>query len=192
MKILFLRHGESIDDLTDQYGGWFDLPLTPKGESQAVNCAEKIISLETRFKKIYTSNLSRAKQFAAILSSRLCIPFQEFVYLKEMNRNGILTGLNRTHAKKDYPELVEQFENGKTVPGAETYEELTKRALTGFEILLNNNDDNFIVLSHGTFLRCLLKERYKIEIEKFGDGGFVLLDNNEIVNSDQIKFVQID
>ncbi|MBP9759350.1 histidine phosphatase family protein [Candidatus Dojkabacteria bacterium] len=189
MKILFLRHGESIDDLTDQYGGWCDLALTPKGESQALETAEKIIGLEIKFNKIYTSNLIRAKQFAAILSSKLSIPFQEFVYLKEMNRNGILTGLNRTQAKKDYPELVEQFENGKAVPGAETYEELTNRALAGFETLLKNNNDNFIVLSHGTFLSCLLKEKYKIEIEKFGDGGFIILDNNEILHTDQIKFV---
>ena len=34
MKLLLVRHGESVDDLTDSYGGWADFPLTPKGHAQ--------------------------------------------------------------------------------------------------------------------------------------------------------------
>jgi broad specificity phosphatase PhoE len=162
MKILFVRHGESIDDLTDQYGGWYDLPLTPKGESQIQESAVKISGLDIKFTKIYTSNLLRAKQSAAILSSTLGILFEEFVYLKEMNRNGILTGLNRTQAKKIYPELVDLMEKGKVVPGAEPYTELTSRALVGIDILLKNNTENFIVLSHRNFLKCLLKKNTRL------------------------------
>lgn len=31
MKILFVRHGESIDDIEDRYGGAADFDLTEKG-----------------------------------------------------------------------------------------------------------------------------------------------------------------
>lgn len=43
MKILFVRHGESVDDIEDRYGGSADFDLTKKGRKQVSVTAIKFL-----------------------------------------------------------------------------------------------------------------------------------------------------
>ena len=52
MKLLFVRHGESEDDLIDAYGGWADFPLTENGREQITETAQKIGKLNLKFDKL--------------------------------------------------------------------------------------------------------------------------------------------
>ena len=60
MKILFVRHGESVDDIEDRYGGWSDFDLTEKGKRQLMESAEKIAKLNEKFEIILSSPLKPA------------------------------------------------------------------------------------------------------------------------------------
>jgi 2,3-bisphosphoglycerate-dependent phosphoglycerate mutase len=127
MKLLFVRHGESVDDIEDRYGGWADFNLTEKGLKQASECAEKFSSLDEKFEVVLTSPLKRAFQVAEIIAKKLDIEVEVFEYLKERNLNGVLTGLTRIEAKEKYPEQVEIHSRWEFVDGSERTEDFNVR-----------------------------------------------------------------
>lgn len=43
MRILFTRHGESVDDIEDRYGGAADFDLIKKGKEQISESAKKLL-----------------------------------------------------------------------------------------------------------------------------------------------------
>ena len=42
MKVVLIRHGESIANFENYWTGWLDVPLTKKGEEQAKAAGNKI------------------------------------------------------------------------------------------------------------------------------------------------------
>ncbi|MFC1722474.1 phosphoglycerate mutase family protein, partial [Patescibacteria group bacterium] len=81
MKLLFIRHGESEDDLIKAYGGWGDFHLTTNGKAQIEITAEKINALNIPFDKILTSPLIRAQESAQIIATKLSIPIEIFEFV---------------------------------------------------------------------------------------------------------------
>lgn len=177
MKILFMRHGESVDDLTDQYGGWGDFPLTPKGQQQIEKSSLAIKALELDFNKILTSPLMRARESANILSNELRVPVEEFLYVKEKNGYGLLSGMNKTLARELYPELVAMMENGY-VYGAEPEDEFEKRVLASVNIIFEMELESVAVVTHGGYLTNLFEKVLERELTEKSDGGFILLEGD--------------
>jgi broad specificity phosphatase PhoE len=173
MKILFLRHGESVDDIENRYGGWSDYPLTPKGEKQILTSTEKVRKLNENFQIILTSPLQRAVGAAQILSKGLGIPFEVFEFIKERNSYGILSGMNKEEAFAKYPEIVKKLNKGKYIYGSERYEDLVERVKKSIELLKKDGRD-MIVVSHGNFLKCIFKEVVGRKLIGYEDGGFSL------------------
>ena len=158
MKILFVRHGESVDDIEDRYGGCADFDLTEKGKGQAVETAEKISSLNEKFEVILSSPLKRALQSANIISSELGLEVEIFEYLKERNLNGVLTGLVRSEAKLKYPEQVEAHSRWEYVDGSERTEDFNSRVKNAIKYLLEMKYNSLVVVTHGLFLKTFFKE----------------------------------
>lgn len=192
MKILFVRHGESVDDIEDRYGGWADFDLTEKGKEQITQSVQKISALGEKFEVVLTSPLKRAFQAAEIIVNQLDIKLEVFEYLKERNLNGILTGMIRSEAKVKYPQLVEAHANWQYVDGSERTEDFTSRVNNAVKILVNMKYNSAIAVTHGLFLRTLFKEMMNINITKVGDGGFALIECNlgnfNILEADGIEF----
>lgn len=179
MKILFVRHGESVDDIEDRYGGSADFDLTEKGREQVFESANKISSLNEKFDVVLSSPLKRALQTAAIIASELGIDVEVFEYLKERNLNGVLTGLVRNEAKIKYPEVVETHNRWEYVDGSERTEDFNNRVKNAIKYLLKMEYGSLIAVTHGLFLKAFFKEVMNKDIKKVGDGGFVLLEEND-------------
>jgi 2,3-bisphosphoglycerate-dependent phosphoglycerate mutase len=179
MKILFVRHGESVDDIEDRYGGSADLDLTEKGKKQVSETAKKISSLNEKFKIILTSPLKRASQSAEIIANELHLEVEVFEYLKERNLNGVLTGLVRSEAMKKYPEVVETHNRWEYVDGSERTEDFNNRVKNAIKYLLKMEYSSLVAVTHGLFLKTFFKEKMNIDIKKVGDGGFILLEENK-------------
>lgn len=192
MKILFVRHGESVDDIEDRYGGAADFDLTEKGKHQVSESAKKISSLDEKFEVILSSPLKRASQSAEIISKELGIKVEIFEYLKERNLNGVLTGLTRTEAKEKYPEVVETHNRWEYVDGSEREEDFNNRVRNGIKYLLNMKYGSVVMVTHGLFLRAFFKEMMDIDVKKVADGSFVLLSEKdgrfEILEEDGIEY----
>lgn len=194
MKILFVRHGESVDDIEDRFGGWADFDLTEKGNKQCVESAEKISSLDEKFEVVLSSPLKRALQAAEIIADHLDIKVEVFEYLKERNLNGVLTGMKRSEAKEKYPDQVKKHENYEFVDGSERVEDMNDRVKTAIELLLKMPYNSLVAVTHGLFLKTFFKELMNINIKRVGDGGFALIeekDNNfKILFEDGIEYEQ--
>ncbi|MCA9386096.1 histidine phosphatase family protein, partial [Candidatus Dojkabacteria bacterium] len=173
MQILFIRHGESTDDLTDQLGGWADFPLTPKGIEQIKESAKRITTLNVNFDIVLASPLIRAQESGRILANEFSLPLETFLYLKEKNGYGLLSGLNKDYAKKSYPELWDDMQNGY-VYGAEPEDMFSKRVKIATEKLIERSEKNIIAVTHGGFMKKMFDIVLGKDIQKTGDGGFAL------------------
>jgi broad specificity phosphatase PhoE len=190
MYILFLRHGESQDDLENRYGGWGDFPLTEKGREQVSFKIDSIKELKKDFKVILSSPLARALTSAKILSENLNIPVEVLEYIKERNTYGILTGMEKNEAKSKYPDQVENYGNENYVDGSERKEDIDQRVKKALDIIKNKGLKNVIVVTHGVFLKHLFALFGK-KITKKEDGGWILVnltdDKLEVISSNGIK-----
>ena len=57
MKIYFMRHGESENNLNGRMTGWMDAPLTERGVEQARAASVKLRGIT--FDKVFSSDLVR-------------------------------------------------------------------------------------------------------------------------------------
>jgi broad specificity phosphatase PhoE len=178
MKILFVRHGESVDDLENRYGGWADFSLTEKGRHQLEQSAGRITSLDANFEIIYTSPLKRALESASILSQKINIPVEVFPYVKERNSYGLLSGMEKDWVKHRYPDLVEALEQDNYVDGSERYDDLVSRVKTSIDLLTSNSLQAIIVVTHGGYLKCFIQEILGKSLIKKEDGGMILIETN--------------
>ncbi|MFC1649577.1 histidine phosphatase family protein [Patescibacteria group bacterium] len=192
MKILFVRHGESLDDNEDRYGGWADFDLTEKGKKQAKESANKISSLDEKFEVILSSPLKRALQAAEIIASQLDIEVEAFEYLKERNLNGVLTGLTRSEAKKKYPDQVSRHASWEYVDGSERTEDFNIRVKNAIKYLLKMEHGPLVAVTHGLFMKTFFKEMMNINITRVVDGGFVLVEEKNgkfnVLKEDGIEY----
>ena len=192
MNILFFRHGESTDDIDNQYGGWADFELTAAGKENIEKRIALIIDLKITFQKIYSSPLKRALQTAGILSTKLSLDVEVCEFLKERNTYGILSGMNKDEAKKKYPDLVRKSDKKEYVYGSERKADMISRVQKTIEILETTQYSSIIAVTHGNFMRFLMKELCEKEINKVGDGGFILTDISNgkinILTTDLIEF----
>lgn len=180
MRVIFVRHGESQDDIDNCYGGWADFPLTDKGKMQiadtVVRLQKWLSSSETKLDKIFTSPLQRAKSTAGILSKGLGVKMQELLWIKERNTYGLLCGVNKDYAKKEYPDLWSDYEEGRYVAGQEREEDVKIRVKTAVEKLQATGLKCVIAVTHGNFMKALMPELVGKTITKKEDGGFIVID----------------
>jgi len=71
VPILLLRHGQSEWNAVRRWQGTADSPLTELGREQAATTARLLVALRLDFASIWTSNLRRASQTAAIIAGAL-------------------------------------------------------------------------------------------------------------------------
>jgi len=103
-KLILIRHGESEWNLLNQFTGWRDVDLTPKGVEEAKHAGQilKEANLDIRF--TYTSYLKRAiKTLNYVLEEmdRLWLPVEKTWRLNEKHY-GALQGQNKTEAVAKY------------------------------------------------------------------------------------------
>lgn len=101
--VVLLRHGESEWNLKNQFTGWANPPLTPKGKAEARLAGKLLKAFGITFDKAWTSTLDRADSTAKIVLPEMG---QGALYeditrdddLRERNYGNILTGMNKDEA----------------------------------------------------------------------------------------------
>lgn len=149
MKIYLIRHGQTIGDVEDRYGGAYDDELTDEGKSQAQKLADKLS--DSGIQILFCSPLKRAQQTAEILKAKLGCEIKTVHDLRERNKNGILTGMTKSEAKTKYPELVEKLKDYRSqIEGAESQDDFAERIKNAFnEIVSSENYSTIGIVTHG-------------------------------------------
>ncbi len=73
VPVLLLRHGQSEWNAVRRWQGTADSPLTALGREQAIETAWALAGLDTSFTSVWSSDLSRARETAAIIADALAV-----------------------------------------------------------------------------------------------------------------------
>ena len=106
VKLVLIRHGQSIANKEDVYTGWSDSPLTKKGVSQARHAGKLLLHEKINFSDVHTSVLVRAIKTANIVLDEIgqsYLPIHKTWRLNERHY-GALRGLNKNRTREIYGE----------------------------------------------------------------------------------------
>ena len=96
-EVVFLRHGESECNLKEQFTGWEDSGMTPKGFEQARKAGKYLKDHGFQFDIVFTSVLSRAIESAVLIcedSENKDVPIEKAWQLNARHP-GMLQGLTK-------------------------------------------------------------------------------------------------
>lgn len=103
-QVVFLRHGESECNLKEQFTGWEDSGMTPKGFEQARKAGKYLKDHGFQFDIVFTSVLSRAIESAVLIcedSENKDVPIEKAWQLNARHP-GVLQGLTKEVAVSLY------------------------------------------------------------------------------------------
>src|SRR5579862_3930696 len=119
-EVYLVRHGETAWSLSGQHTGSTDIPLTPRGESDARRLADRLAGLT--FASVFTSPLQRARRTCELAG---------FAAVAQIDRDlvewnyGKFEGITTAEIRKERPDW-ELFRDG--CPDGESLTDITSRA----------------------------------------------------------------
>jgi broad specificity phosphatase PhoE len=193
-KIFCIRHGHSMGDVEDRYGGDYDDDLSPLGVQQVTELADELA--QSGIQIVYSSALLRAQKTAQSIVSRLGIDLVINPDLKERNRYGVLTGMTRAEAKQQFPALADLVRERKnTLPDAESDTQASQRMIAAFMQVAQAQEDCGAIVWHGGGMRALFRDYLQLgEVSEAGDCCWAELsldvaDNKfKLVNTSRLKW----
>jgi broad specificity phosphatase PhoE len=164
LKIYIVRHGESVDDIEDCYGGIADFPLTDAGRETAEKLASKLAN--TSIKILYTSPYKRAHETASIICKKLGCELKVIDDLRERNSYGVLSGVNKKKAEEIFSGILAKlkyepgdFYSDELVTGAEPLDEFASRVREAFNKVVEDGEGQNIIgiVTHGNVTRAIYR-----------------------------------
>lgn len=106
MKLVIVRHGESLWNKENLFTGWTDVDLTDKGRAEARLGGKLLKDAGFEFDIAYTSVLKRAVHSLDLILDELDQSWLEVVKDYRLNERhyGALQGLNKSETAKEYGE----------------------------------------------------------------------------------------
>lgn len=155
MKLLLIRHGESLGNKQKQIYGRTDYTLTPKGIIQSRAIADYLNS--KNINRIYYSPLKRTKYITTLVNTT-SIPLIEESWLSEMDF-GIFEALTPKEASLKYPCEYNNYLNNYqsyTIPEGDNYLSFCERIKNNLEKNLPSKTEVFAFITHGEVIRVIL------------------------------------
>lgn len=152
--IVFVRHGQTQDNLAGVFQGQTGRGLDDTGRAQAARLADRLRG--RRFAALVTSDLDRARETATILQQAIGLEALIDPTLREIDVGG-WAGLTAEEAKARFPQEHADWRDGKDVRrgGGESYSEVAARieAATRRQVDLHPGE-TILLVSHGTAIRA--------------------------------------
>lgn len=160
MKLLLIRHGESIANTEGRMQGHFDSPLNDRGRAQARALAARLTREAHAVSAVYASDLCRAAETAEIVAAALGAPLHLDTRLREFDI-GELTGVVWSEVEHLYPDLWKQLHESTEyvrLPGDEGHEAFHARLAEALSFIQDRHSpvDTVTIVSHGGSLNMLL------------------------------------
>ena len=111
IKLVLLRHGQSVWNEENRFTGWTDVDLSRRGRKEAVAAGRLLKSLEYTFDCAYTSLLKRAIRRLWFVLDELDLMWirVEKPWLLNERHYGALQGLNKAATAKRYSDEQVHF-----------------------------------------------------------------------------------
>ena len=157
VRVILVRHGETVWNEEQRYQGGSDLRLSERGEFQAKRLAGRLASKPVGL--IYSSDSKRALQTAAEIATHQGCQVRSDPRLREMDF-GVWEGLTYSEIKERYPEALARWEGdpfGTAPPRGESLAQLATRVESVLDDIRKLGEaETVLVVSHGGPLRVLL------------------------------------
>lgn len=167
LRIFLIRHGETEWNKQNRLQGNSDINLSPEGLHQAIMLAEH--APFQHVDAIYSSDLTRAVATANVLAERFDLDVKTMPELRETNF-GDWEGRFISELAEEFPVAFGKFFTDPErchPPHGETFLEAQARVMIGIrEIISNHDDQNIIVVSHGSAIRLILGAALDMPIHK--------------------------
>ncbi len=171
-KLVLVRHGESQWNLENRFTGWVDVPLSPKGISEAREAGKKLKGMV--FAEAFTSVLQRAQNTLKLILEEMGVKNLPIASDKALNERhyGDLQGLNKAETAKKYgDEQVKIWRRSYDVapPNGESLKDTAARTLPYFKSKILPElraGKNVLVVAHGNSLRSIVMDLEKLTKEQ--------------------------
>lgn len=105
MKLILLRHGESVWNKENRFTGWADVDLSSKGVEEAINAGKIMKNNNITFDVAFSSVLLRAKRTLDLVLKEMNVNVPVYYSYRLNERHyGALQGLNKDETRKKYGE----------------------------------------------------------------------------------------
>lgn len=183
MKLIVLRHGESLSNHENNFSGWTDVKLSPKGQEEAKLASKLINDFQHDLRVMYTSKLSRSIETGNIILKELDLLYLDQLKCWELNERhyGSFQGRNRKEVfnevgAEQYNYIRRSFEgrpppiqgtdqsidkryrdlDPSLIPNGESLKDVMNRFTPLLSGILKNNKDTLII-THGSVVRSIIK-----------------------------------
>jgi broad specificity phosphatase PhoE len=170
MKLLLIRHGQSVGNIEERVQGQLDSPLTDRGRGQAYALAQRLAREERSISCIYASDLSRATETAEILAVEIGVPVLLDGRLREYDV-GVLTGVIWQEIEFLYPDIWHGLHHSPDwvpLPGEEGNEAFHTRLVAVLDDIVSKHGegDVIVVVSHGGSLGMILAHLLGMDVQR--------------------------
>lgn len=156
-QVLIVRHGESVWNAERRWQGWADIPLTPKGETDAAHRGSVLAREGFRPRALYASDLARAARTAEIIGAHVDVPVITDTGFRERDI-GEWSGHTTDEIEARWPGMLEQWRAGAlpALPGGETDAQILDRFDTAFVRALAHVGTGMLgIVTHGGVTRLV-------------------------------------
>ena len=185
-NIITIQHTQSVHHTNGMVGSWTDWELSELGRQQADNIGRNLVDYvgDSRF-VLYSSDLKRAAQTAEAVGKHLGLTPILRPELRERNL-GKCCGKS-VQWLRDHLEMQEKTVDDRLFSDAESRRDEWNRLLPFFHEVLENDQENILIVSHGDLLSVFNAMFLGLPVESmntcelFGLSGGVsrmLVDNN--------------
>ena len=168
--VVLARHGQTDDNRPPiRVQGFRDTPLNDVGREQARGLAEAVAG--DGYRSVWSSDLSRASETAAIVGARIGLEPRLDPRLREANR-GRWEGRLFIDIEQDEPELYAAWRRagaGFRFPGGESLVEQQQRVMATLDDVTAAGELPALVVCHGGSIRVVLSARDPRGLDAFHD-----------------------
>lgn len=190
--IITIQHTESVHHTNGMVGSWTDWDLSEKGRKQAKRIGKKMAQEFQGWDFVmYSSDLKRAKQTAEIIGQHIGVNPIMKKELRERNL-GKCVGKSVQWLKENI-ECQEKTIDDRMFSDAENRRDEWNRLLPFFQEMMESEEENIILVSHGDLLSVFnamflgLGVEYLNQAELFGLAGGV---SRMFVNKEGKRFLK--
>ena len=160
--VLLARHGQTDDNLQPiRFQGFRDTPLNDTGREQADELAERVATELEPIRALWSSDLSRARETAEIVGTRIGLEPQLDPRLREANRGQWEGHLFIDIQRSDPERFAAWMRAGPDwrFPGGESLQEQQDRVSAALSEIHAAGELPALAVCHGGSIRVILCER---------------------------------
>jgi broad specificity phosphatase PhoE len=164
LKLIIVRHGETLSNRENRVQGITDTELSDYGRRQVRRLAESLKN--DSIEGIVSSPLKRAYQTAMAIGKFHSLPIEVDKNLEELN-HGDFEDVTIAELKEKYSPFIQQwFTNPASVamPNGEYLHDVQIRAWSTIEKIITNSKKNVLVVSHSMTIMTILCKIRNIDL----------------------------